>query len=737
MATPQTSRETSMSPAITTAVQPTATVLFPMPMPGTQGVPFFNGQNATEFLNRFEDLCGDFKQTPAERFRRLPRYCEAAHADIIKSLPEWADEQYDWAKLKKAILKEYVDYDTEQQLSSRRFLEIYKSKPRSKNEEARDFCRFYKTASLRLQKKQQLDEFTRCQWFIEGLPAHMRQKIVRKLRIDPDDSETMSFDAMYSQAIAMIDAQKAVEKFSGSKALADDMSDLADKYQTKSAVDPERKLAPPVVEAPKITTVEEITEKLAAMSLPAKVVTEQLSDTVRSLSAAVARMQDGAAQPRPTILTANSTPSGSYTVMPEQGCYGCGESSCRISRCGKMDALRAQGKFHYNADHRICLGTVDRPGPEVRRPRGQTFVQAIEAAVNQNNAPNIVRTSALRLGVAAGPEDIGNDTDEEDDDSCDDTVVTNSVKPTWPPSADKSALHERANAESNLPGMKILRPGHYAQKPAKEPTAPRVRFQDEDAMMIDDEEKAPKKKKEDYKNGGQPMRRRKLDTLPETVDQDALFERILDQASGLSVREVLAVSPDMRRRFYRREDPAPAQGTVSVNAATASANVRVSSARMEQAADEDLYAAGCPEVRAAVNTLPLTAMIDSGSEINVISGANARKAGLAWRVGPTLQLLGVNGKLTKFLGVCNDVAINIGGATRRMPVFVVDECDYDVILGRVYERKARMGTQNNDDGTCDITVIGDDNVQVTVRAVLSDNPANRSVHDVFRQGLKE
>ncbi|KAL8811791.1 MAG: hypothetical protein Q9200_001523 [Gallowayella weberi] len=709
-------------------------LLVPMPLPGTQGVPFFNGQNATDFLSRFEDLCDDYRQSTSERFRRLPRYCETAHADTIKSLPEYEDKT-DWAKLKKAVLKEYLDHDTEQQLHSRRFMEVYKSKPRSTIEETRDFCRFFKTASQRLKDKNQLDGFTRAQWFIEGLPPSMREKLVRKLNIDPDDSETMNFEKIHETAVSIIDSLKAVEKFSVSKALADDMSDLADKYQAKAAIDPAKKLSPPVVEAPKTTTIEEITEKLAAMSLPTRVVTEQLSDTVRSLSAAVTRMQDNTSQSRPTIAGPSSSPSGSFNALPEQGCYGCGDPLCRISRCTKMDALRAQGKFHYNAENKICLGTVDRPGPLVRRLRGQSFVQAIEAATGQDVSPNIVRTSALRLGAAVGPEDIGDDTDEEDDDDDDSgsTVVVNAVRPTWPPSADKDALQDRANAEANLPGMKILRPGHYAQKPAKEPTVPKVRFQDDDTMMIDDQETAPKKKKEDHKNNGQPLRRRKLDTLPETVNQDAVFERILDQASGLSVREVLTISPDMRRRFYRREDQPPAQGSTSASATVAAASIRVHSTRMLQAADEELYAAGCPEVRATVNDLPLTAMIDSGSEINVISGANARRAGLAWRNGPTLQLLGVNGKLTKFLGVCNNVEINIGGAKRRMPIFVVEECDYEVILGRVYERKTRMGTQNHDDGTCDVTVLGEGDVQVTVRAVLSDNPGNRSVHDVFRQ----
>jgi hypothetical protein len=45
-----------------------------------------------------------------------------------------------------------------------------------------------------------------------------------------------------------------------------------------------------------------------------------------------------------------------------------------------------------------------------------------------------------------------------------------------------------------------------------------------------------------------------------------------------------------------------------------------------------------------------------------------------------------------------------------MPVFVVDEYDYNVILSRVYKRKARIGIQNNNNRIYDIIVIRDDNI---------------------------
>jgi hypothetical protein len=37
--------------------------IYPMPIIGSVGAPFFGGKNITEFLNRFEDLCVDYRVT--------------------------------------------------------------------------------------------------------------------------------------------------------------------------------------------------------------------------------------------------------------------------------------------------------------------------------------------------------------------------------------------------------------------------------------------------------------------------------------------------------------------------------------------------------------------------------------------------------------------------------------------------------------------------------------------------
>ena len=45
-----------------------------MPMVGSVEAPFFRGKNVTEFLDRFEDLCVDYKVAASQKVARVIRY---------------------------------------------------------------------------------------------------------------------------------------------------------------------------------------------------------------------------------------------------------------------------------------------------------------------------------------------------------------------------------------------------------------------------------------------------------------------------------------------------------------------------------------------------------------------------------------------------------------------------------------------------------------------------------------
>ena len=110
----------------------------------------------------------------------------------------------------------------------------------------------------------------------------------------------------------------------------------------------------------------------------------------------------------------------------------------------------------------------------------------------------------------------------------------------------------------------------------------------------------------------------------------------------------------------------------------------------------------------------IKAIFDGRSEINLISKTKALEARLPLRRGIAINILGVTGAISKFKGVYIAVEVNLGRARRIVPIFVVDRVDYNLILRRVYKRKARFTKTNNDNGTYNIQVTREDRERVII-----------------------
>ncbi len=87
-ASPSTPQDTAtITPPVITP-RPTfkmSTFRFPMPVPGSEDMPYFSGANITEFIERFEELCDEYQVV--NKKAKLPRYCDSARREIVKSLP--------------------------------------------------------------------------------------------------------------------------------------------------------------------------------------------------------------------------------------------------------------------------------------------------------------------------------------------------------------------------------------------------------------------------------------------------------------------------------------------------------------------------------------------------------------------------------------------------------------------------------------------------------------------------
>ncbi len=91
------------------------------------------------------------------------------------------------AALRKVLRKDSEDQDLNQQMNSRRFLEIFKSKYRSDTADVLQYCRQFSTISRKLVTKGKLDLFTQSRWFLQGLPSHLQTEMFYRYKMDPNE----------------------------------------------------------------------------------------------------------------------------------------------------------------------------------------------------------------------------------------------------------------------------------------------------------------------------------------------------------------------------------------------------------------------------------------------------------------------------------------------------------------------------------------------------------------------
>jgi hypothetical protein len=199
----------------------------------------------------------------------------------------------------------------------------------------------------------------------------------------------------------------------------------------------------------------------------------------------------------------------------------------------------------------------------------------------------------------------------------------------------------------------------------------------------------------------------------ESIDLDEIGEKIMDMKISLSLNEIFGISSDVSnwlnnrtRRTRRPIDTAAANLVTDEDVSSISANVN-------NLLVKPLY--DCPSGRAATlinNKIDVSALLDDGSELNLMPKRTWEQLGIPidtdinWRING-YDSRGTVGTKTEYsgpLGVCHSVLVNIGGVEARIPIFVVEYSNQDLLLGRPWARYVRAVFINEDNGdyTCNV-----------------------------------
>ena len=759
-----------------------------MPQPGTPGTPFFQGKNVSEFLSRYEDMCEDYHVGNNERIRRLPRYCDMLIGQTIESLPDFVERR--WTQLSKVMKKEYKAGDSIQQVNSRPFLESYKDKVRTSDDDVRNFCRKFGAISKALISQEKLDIYTRNQWFMQGLPADIREELFFRRGVDFDDNVMKDFDGLVKKTLTLVEARmKYKEVMRTEKSVTDKYSALADQFDKKIVLDGHENimnsLSPPVADSTTVSlskstekTIMDLTNKFDALVLatgaqmrPANQNSQQ-SQQSRNRSQSPHRQSsyDGQRQQH------------DHQYGSDESCNYCGEKVLHDRRrdCPDFDADQRNGVIHLNEKGLLCLGPMGTYSNPIRHLPGVTQKESIRRAkmlANQfSQAGQNAEVHTVRIG-----EDSADDFSSDEEWDPEVTIIehttsinsarTENNKPAeenWKEPA-KRILKRRAEREDHFAVPKAPRYGNWSPLPTSverrndsldqsKPTdrasaaEPRVTFADpieEDVEMTEAglAGKGGGKKKPGTGVLRAPIRGEVRDAIEKigaeeflkiarrefNVDliQGRYLQSLAAGTGGLTNGNIIAMLPMFKsvvNKVTRNTEAERQDGPT----------VKIGSIGIRDPLLRRAYTRSTPKAKVRVGDGGrYKSLLDSGAEVNVMTYDVAKREGLAMRPYPNINLISHTGHRKEFLGVCENVEVDIGGVASLNHIFVIDAADHQLVLGQPYLHQMRVGLDyRNNEVEC--TIHAEDGKR-TAKFIATSDPGSKlhTAEDLFPENRDE
>jgi hypothetical protein len=645
----------------------------------------------------------------------FPHYCIPTIKDVVKLLPGYDTQE--WEELQTEIKKLYWagDHPKNTVAALNALIRASNSIPLSV------FILKFSSITDALVSKGTLSDIDRFAKLLEGLDEKMRNKVIKLCTqkgwrvTDQDTGDKPKFgdiktflksEARTAERVAVYEKENVIRGPPDSK--------------------PAEKLISPAttaVASPALDPVRDLTEQLAALTLMVK-----------------------ALQPQSTIdkpaTPSTSAPSTSFPRGPRR-CIWCDSTDHLRKECPSFDTVFKSGGIGFNTQGRVIL-TVS--GQELIPAYGRGGMKAFYES--QPQAPIPVRQVSVNaisfddgFGSSAGTRITKVDGEEWVDVGVEEKRKRDGMDfiknarprinaPIPPPPIPGPA----PGANPVQPGANPVQPGANPVQPGANPVPPGSASQTQPGSSaspsatidIDDDNSAKPK----YKLQSE---------LGKTISTSDIGEKIMNTPVMLTIKEFLAVSPEMANYIHdqTRRRRSPIEDSPASSSAVTTANAQTTSF-----IDFGKAYYALPSGRAAVvldDQLKVRGLLDGGSELNIMSEENFKKmdypidGNIQWRINgfdskieqelDERYHLDGNGRV---LGVLHDIPVNVGGVTVKQHIFVISYLPAGLILGRPWERSTRATYANEDDGNLTVTIRSPDNMkEVQFIAACADHERNR------------
>lgn len=717
----------------------------PLPLPGQEGMPWFQGSNATEWCEGMEQLRRNYRMGEEDFRLRIPLQVERTLREDVKAMKEWQQEGWDWErKFKPAFLKEHLADDIHQKMYSRDYIRRLAKKYKQEGEDNADalarFTRQYNQVAQRLIRDKASTKSEVTETFLKNIPKRAARKCIAGLKIDLKKPGTVEWDKVFQWVMQYTDNESQFrilevsdsEEDSGLEELIDTVTSFKKtKVQAKS----------PVI--PKADGIEQITKMLESFSA----ITQQEKAPKRT--GGKVQILDPHSNYRIPLATrpqmstyypslgSNNVQDGMddsveyVNVAQRRYCYFCqnqypGKEDHSFKKdCPVFKEYIDYGYIHHNQYGELFWGpkdTKENPSPIIHDHKTQgSLAKAVSLRAKSNGwdqpqreVEQVQLIEDIYTAEVLNVDSPENFTIGEYVNAVSSEPRKRGRPPHGPNKVHKTPVKSAKNQNSTL-ASKVLKYAHL-MSPEEDTLSHNGAEPDTEPMDIQDPNE-PEIIYERVVDKTKKPRKRMMPRLMtntfgsiEELDRDILSSTV-NVSLGLILRECPAI---WKRWTTRVGDPTmpPELNSHLINAINRlptnlrpEAPEQVNHTDLVYTTNEDRES--LPKVKVSVNGLgPVNAIPDSGSTINLIDSVLARKLNLP--ISPVqTTIVGISADSLNLRGICRDVRVALGGVSNVINIYVMENARNELLLGMPWFIAGEVSFTYRD-GAQYLTVVDDD-----------------------------
>ncbi|KAK0542251.1 hypothetical protein OC845_006708 [Tilletia horrida] len=692
----------------------------------------FCGKGVVNFFEKYEAWCNRYKQSSLGRFTNLCFFLSDQDPHNIlqyaKKLPSWMRQDYDGVKAD--LLRTFHEPEDRYAISD--LLALAEKQSREEIEDLGTLISFsfqFKEMANTLVKYNKITDQQYRDTFMIGLGRRLRERMLRRSIQTHTRAINPSFEAIEDDARRVFEPDSYYEQF-----------------ENRQAQEEARQRHPETIPVP----IMQVANSKKTDETSVKDLADMFKDMLVNLNQAVigphpqrqvvaapthgSRYNSWAANngvtPNPTLgfhgrdnpdrkgISRPVTPSGPPPATPYRGdparqaiarpvspagCHYCGNEGHSRRYCPDFLQHKQEGLVRENAEGKM----ITPDGQILPWRRGEMKEVVMQYAVAGGPGAYAHKTSTANYHQTNAQEYEWNDYYEEEPYDGDfesyNATVANAEKRRAEDDAQTSRpkRNRSTGPPVNLPSM---------NPPTGTTRLPTQIVEPDELMNQDTDSGLPKEKKHKYTL---------MSDMQKKFHTREAVDRVLNHSTvTFTVGEAISLNPDIGRGVTQASarKRTPYFGPLEANSATITDEPDVG----------PFYTHGLVRIKVRVEGHDLAALLDSGSELDMISPEAAQMCQLPVRYDGDHRVTGIGGpNPTKLAGICENTTVSIGGIKKTLHLFI-KPMRYQLLLGMPTIRRFRISTKIDDQGQLCIHLKDNDGIKIRLHAIDQNNSRNRT-----------